>query len=89
MQSDGSSPAFQKNPRPPSSGPRGDPSKEPVELCLAYSLTLKMDAVHFSETFVIFYQTPRQHIPRKTILPHFVNLSMVTCLHFMLSVIQI
>jgi hypothetical protein len=57
--------------------------------CLAYSLTLKMKVVHFSNTFVIFYQAPCHHIPHKTALHHFVNLNVVTCLHFKLSAVQI
>jgi hypothetical protein len=53
---------------PSSSGSKNKPRKKP-ELCfhagflLAYSLTLKMEAIYSSETSVDFQRTTRRYIP--------------------------
>jgi hypothetical protein len=39
--------------------------------CLAYSLTLKMAAVHSSEMLVDFYQTLLHYIPEGSTLQHY------------------
>jgi hypothetical protein len=64
---------------PPSSGPESKPNKKP-ELCLppalipvscsAYSSTLNMEAICFTETSVDFQRTTRRYIPDGTLHNH-------------------
>jgi hypothetical protein len=59
---------------PPSSESKGKPRKQQVAshliiTCLAYSTTLKMEAVSSAETSIKVYQTTWLHIPENSALP--------------------
>jgi hypothetical protein len=65
-----------RNMLPPSSSSKSKPSKKPsmkqaasflpascLVSCLAYSLNLKMEVIHFSKTLVHFHQSKWHYIP--------------------------
>jgi hypothetical protein len=71
---------FQRNMSPPSSGPKNKPSYDrnhhkgllatcfTLISCLAYSSTLKMEEICYSETSVEFQQTTRPYIPEELLI---------------------
>jgi hypothetical protein len=74
MKSGRSSLIFRKNVLSPSSGSNSKSSKQPAEQIsgsiayLAYSSTMKMEVVSFSESLVSFYEARWRHVPKDNTL---------------------
>jgi hypothetical protein len=66
---------------PPSSGSKNKPRKKPVLLLVSccYSLTLKKEAICYSELSVDFQWTTRRYIPEDDTLQHVTNFLMTRC----------